>query len=130
MQEIKTHWYNSSEDYSCNGGIESKAVLDQLNLVGAVEEAVDALDAGEVSTLLQVDHHTEGDHQGGVAEEPEHLEYCLFLSLPEKTRGEHGSKGKHNEVKEAPLPSSCFPIPWRSGQEQAEKQEGEKNGVE
>ena len=120
VPKIETCWYNSGEDDSSDGGIESKVVLDQLDLA-EVEEAVDALGAGEFSTQLEVDDHTEGDHQQGVAEEPEHLEYCLFVSLSEKTCGEHGSEGKHNEVDETPLLSSCFPIPWRSGKEQAEK---------
>ena len=120
VTKIETCWYNSGEDDSSDGGIESKVVLDQLDLA-EVEEAVDALDAGEFSTQLEVDDHTEGDHQQGVAEEPEHLEYRLFVSLSEKTCGEHGSEGKHNEVDETPLLSCCFPIPWRSGKEQAEK---------
>ena len=76
-----------------------------------VEEAADAFYDGKISTQLQVDDHTEGDHQQGVAEEPEHLEYRLFVSLSEKTCGEHGSEGKHNEVDETPFLSSCFPIP-------------------
>ena len=120
VTKIETCWYNSGEDDSSDGGIESKAVLDQLDLT-EIQEAVNALDIGKVSTQLEVDHHTEGDHQQGVAEEPEHLEYRLFVSLSEKTCGEHGSEGKHNEVNETPLLSSCFPIPWRSGKEQAEK---------
>ena len=128
MEKIKTCWYNSGKDDSSDGGIESKVVLDQLDLA-EVEEAADALYDGKVSTQLQVDDHTEGDHQQGVAEEPEHLEYRLFVSLSEKACGEHGSEGKHDEVDETPLLLGHFPVPWRSGEEQAEKQGWEKNDV-
>ena len=128
MQKIKTGWYNSGKDDSSNGGIESKVVLGQVDFA-EVEEVADALDAGEVSTQLQVDHNTESDHQQGVAEEPEDLENRLFVSLSEKACGEHGSEGKHNEVDEASLFSGCFPVSWRSGEEQAEKQDREKNDV-
>ena len=129
MQKIKTCWYYSGKDYSPNGGIESKVILDQLDFA-EVEEVVDALYAWQFSIQAQVDQNSEGYHQQGVAEEPEHLEYRLFVSLSEKTCGEHRSKRKYNEVDEAPLLSGCFPIPWRSRKEQAEKQYQEKNNVE
>ena len=80
MEKIKTCWYNSGKDDSSDGGVESKVVLDQLDLA-EVEEAADALYDGKISTQLQVDDHTEGDHLQGVAEEPEHLEYRLFVCV-------------------------------------------------
>ena len=61
MQKIKTCWYNSSEDDSSNGGIESKVVLDQMDLA-KLEEVVDALNFRRFPTGVQENHKTESNH--------------------------------------------------------------------
>ena len=78
LQEIETYRKISSQQYSSNGGIESKVVLDQMDLA-KVEEVVDALNFRRFPAWVQENHKTEGNHQEGVAEEPKYLKCGLFI---------------------------------------------------
>ena len=55
-------------------------MLDHVDIV-EVEQVVDALNVGELSAQLQVDHKVEGHHQQRVAEEPEYLEDGLPIRV-------------------------------------------------
>ena len=61
LQEIETYRKIPSQQYSSNGGIESKVVLDQMDLA-KVEEVVDTLNFQWFPSWVQENHKTEGNH--------------------------------------------------------------------